>query len=85
MDRVFASSFQQPRLTLFTAIRQAHADHIAMHEFACGTFRTSRVAIAMSVGGGRADLAYGRIGAFLFAPLIAHEVEFYAFACLVSG
>ena len=31
MDRVFASSFQQPRLTLFTAIRQAHADHIAMH------------------------------------------------------
>ena len=34
---------------------------------------------------GKADLAYGRIGAFLFAPLIAHEVEFYAFACLVSG
>ena len=36
-----------------------------------GTFRTCRVALTVSVDGGKADLALGRIGAFLFAPLVA--------------
>ena len=31
-----------------------------------GTFRTCRVALTMSVDGGKADLVLGRIGAFLF-------------------
>jgi hypothetical protein len=34
-----------------------------------GTFRTCRVALTMSVDGCKADIALGRIGAFLFAPL----------------
>ena len=50
-----------------------------------GTFRTCRVALTMSVDGGKADLALGRIGAFLFDPMAAHEVEFYVFDCLASG
>jgi hypothetical protein len=36
-----------------------------------GTFRTCRVALTMSVDGGKADLALGRIGAFVFAPVVA--------------
>ena len=39
----------------------------------------------MSVDWGKADLAHGRIGAFLLALLVAHEVEFYVFDCLASG
>ena len=36
-----------------------------------GTFQTCRVGLTMSVDGGKADLAFGRIGTSLFAPLIA--------------
>ena len=44
----------------------------AVHEFGSGTFRTCRVALTMSVDGGKADLALGRIDAFLFEPTAAH-------------
>ena len=36
-----------------------------------GTFQTCRVGLTMSVDGGKADLAFGRIGTSLFAPLVA--------------
>ena len=39
-----------------------------MHESGNGTFQTCRVGLTMSVDGGKADLAFGRIGTSLFAP-----------------
>jgi hypothetical protein len=54
-------------------------------DVACWHFSTCGIALTMSVDWGKADLAHGRIGAFLLALLVAHEVEFYAFDCLVSG
>ena len=50
-----------------------------------GTFRTCRVTLKMSVDGGKADLALGRMALFVFDPTAAHEVEFYVFDCLASG
>jgi hypothetical protein len=41
---------------------------------ASGTFRTCPAKLTMSVDRSKADLAFGRIGAFTFAPLVSPSV-----------
>ena len=61
MDIHFNAFWSEAHLSRGTENRLTAADIIS----AVGTFRTSRVTLAMSVDGGKADLALGRIGAFL--------------------
>jgi hypothetical protein len=72
--RKLACAFQFARGEAFLSFPQREPKRLTRSgHFRIGTFRTCRVAIAMSVGGGKADLAHGRIGAFLSRPWSSHS------------